>query len=45
MKLRKKYGNVVKETDDPVKQKLLKEQGYTEIKVAPKAKKPKEKEE
>lgn len=43
MKLKNRCGNVIKETNDPVKQKLLKEQGYTEIKVAPKTKKPKEK--
>ena len=45
MILKSPYGNVFKETTDPVKVERLKEQGYTEVKEKSKAEKkePKEK--
>lgn len=39
MKLISQYGNIVKVTNDPVKQTRLKEQGYTEVKEKSKAEK------
>lgn len=39
MKLKSLYGNIVKVTNDPVKQARLKEQGYTEVLEKSKAEK------